>query len=307
MLSGTDPDTLRFGHAQKMPPPSVFGTNRRRRFNLATLCFNVLLPWFMFSAIYSLMSFRIHYDSSSFAWLIVLCSFGVSIVNIILGIMAKQRDLDPLWYFYSATACFAAVALGAFFGNMNFSYNMRPYYQIETLEMYPGVSPARDKGSQLMDAGRVYFTDGVGIDMKRAMGFRQSELYCVAPIVIGNEKLPSYDFWAVGTNCCSGVSSDFRCGEYNNPQARAGLRLMRDDQRQFFRLAVQQAEAAYNIKSAHPLFFEWMADPVSAVNTYQENGFKNFLLGTFAYLCFTCFSVVVVVFITANSLASVGG
>lgn len=60
----------------------------------------------------------------------------------------------------------------------------------------------------------------------------------MAPIVNGNAALATYDFWAVGLNCCSGVSSDFRCGEFNNQHARSGLRLMRDDQRPFYRQAL---------------------------------------------------------------------
>ena len=134
--------------------------------------------------------------------------------------------------------------LAAILGDLNFWYYMQPYYDIENLNTYPSVNPAREKGQQLMDAGRVYFADGTSLDMKKAMAFKNLDLYCVAPIVQGTEQLASYDFWAVGINCCSGVSSDFRCGEFNNVHARAGLRVMKDDQRPFFRLAVQQAEAA---------------------------------------------------------------
>merc|ERR1719428_1211955 len=118
------------------------------------------------------------------------------------------------------------------------------------------------------------------LDMKKAMGFKNLDLYCVAPIVNGDNQLASYDFWAVGINCCSGVSSDFRCGEFNNPHARSGLRLLRDDQRSFFRLAVQQAEAAYNLKAIHPLFFYWTDDPTSDMQSMLEEGYRFFFIGT---------------------------
>jgi len=222
----------------------------------------------------------------------VLAGFAVAFVTGGLAWKAKIRDRDPMWYTYAALSFLLATILACAFGDMNFWYNMQPFYDIENLNTYPSVNPAREKGAQLMDAGRVYFADGAGLDPKKAMGFKNLDLYCVAPIVHGQEQLASYDFWAVGINCCSGVSSDFRCGEFNNPHARSGLRLMRDDQRPFFRLAVQQAEAAYNLKATHPLFFYWMQDPVAEMNSYRDDGFKYYLLGVFTYFAFNLFCVV---------------
>lgn len=304
VLHGANADGLHFGPKKRMPPASVFGPSPRR-FNLITIGFNIFVPWLLFTALYAVMSFSMHYRAPSVAWLLVSSSFGVVIIAGLLAFRAKRNCRDPLWYGYFATACLVAIVVATIAGNANYTYNMRPFYQIETMNMYPAVNPAHEKGSQLMDAGRIHFAEGTGIDMRRAMGFRNFDLFCVAPIVIGNEKMASYDFWAVGTNCCSGVSSDFRCGGYNNPKARSGLRLMSDQDRPFYRLAVQQAEAAYNIKSTHPIFFYWMEDPLDEINKYQETGFKEFFIGFIAYLTFNTFCVAATVISFASG--SIGG
>eukprot|EP00929_Paragymnodinium_shiwhaense_P084662 TRINITY_DN4528_c0_g2_i1.p1 TRINITY_DN4528_c0_g2~~TRINITY_DN4528_c0_g2_i1.p1 ORF type:complete len:303 (-),score=48.68 TRINITY_DN4528_c0_g2_i1:147-1055(-) len=279
-------------HLQKR---DVFTPGKRRRLNLVAICINIVMPWFVFVAIYAIMSFFIHYQHPTVAWTCVLAGYAVAGVTAFLAYRTKQRNQDPMWYTFATIVLVIAVTAGMLAGDMNFWYNMQPFYDIENLNTYPSVNPSREKGQQLMDAGRVYFSEGTALDMRKAMGFKNLDLYCVAPIVSGQQQLASYDFWAVGVNCCSGVSSDFRCGEFNNPQARSGLRLMRDDQRPFFRLAVQQAEAAYNIKATHPLFFYWMQDPVAQMNIYRDEGFKFFLLGIFTHFAFNLFLVIAAV------------
>lgn len=281
-----------FGAADARAGGGIFMPGKRRRINLVAICSNIFVPWFAFSAVYAAMSFSLHYTRPTLAWACVLLGLGVAGLAGLLAQQTRQQQRDPMWYTFATIALLFAVLSAAIIGDANFWYNMQPFYDIENLNTYPSVNPARERGQQLMDAGRVYFSDGVGLDMRKGMGFQNMDMYCVAPIVSGEEQLASYDFWAVGVNCCSGVSSDFRCGEFNNPHARSGLRLMRDDQRPFFRLAVQQAEAAYNIKSTHPLFFYWMQDPVAEMNSYRDEGFKFYLLGVFTHFAFNLFCVI---------------
>jgi len=237
------------------------------------------------------MSFTIHYISTKYAHGIVCLGYGVAIASLCLAYRAKMRNYDPRWYHFAAVDFFVAVTLGAVFGDMNFHYTMKTFYDIENLNTYPSVNPSVEPGQQLMDVGRMYFSEGTHLDLKKTAAFKNNDVYCVTPITIGNDKLPSYDFWAVGLNCCSGEVADYHCGEYDNPNARAGLRLMRDDQRPFYRMAIQQAEAAFNIKAQHPLLLFWLQDPIAEMNSYHEDGFRIYLLGILIYFVANCFFV----------------
>jgi hypothetical protein len=111
----------------------------------------------------------------------------------------------------------------------------------------------------------------------------------------------SIDFWAVGMDCCNQTSGEFWCGQVGNPRARAGMRMLRDDSRPFYALAVQvwaakrcpedvntvsgvRAEAPLIcLPAKHPLFFYWVVDPMLEVDTFAARSSTLFYsqLGVF--------------------------
>jgi hypothetical protein len=272
---------------------SVFAPGVRSRVNLVPILLNMLGPAALFNVVFLLLSFKYHYQNPSQVWLFVAGAFFIVFIMLATSCYRsnQQRDRPPMWYQFTALICVIAVSLAAVGGALNFHYNMRPYYLAVNLNSYPAVNPARDYGQQLMDAGKAYFTDGVHLDLKKAIAFKNTDLYCVAPIKVGDKRLSHYDFWAVGKNCCGGTSSDFRCGQFNNPYARSGLRVLWPADVAYYRLAVQMAEATYNIQAPHPLFFYWVQDPVAEILRYPDIGFRMYLIAT---LTFFGFNVIVV-------------
>mmetsp|Transcript_124625 Transcript_124625/g.399064 ORF Transcript_124625/g.399064 Transcript_124625/m.399064 type:complete len:254 (+) Transcript_124625:1142-1903(+) len=205
----------------------------------------------------------------------------------------EQTTRDPFWYMFLSGTMLVAWTAAFCLGETNWWNNVVPYLELQTLDVRFDVDPATTVGQQLMDVGRVTFQKGTQLDLKQSIGFKNGDQYCVAPIVSSAGGKPeSYDFWAIGLNCCSGGTADFHCGEYLNPKARAGLRIMREDQRAFYRLAVQQAEASYNIHANHPLFFYWMEDPQAELESYKDDAQQSFYLGS---LAFSALQVVLVV------------
>jgi len=284
---------------------SPFVHHQRKKVNTVAICISLVIPSALFCMMYWVMSFFPHYKTPLLCYLVVfagLCFVAFTaflafdavkkkqcggVVQFVAGNHSDARR-EPTWLIFLFATCLQAWILGVVLGEMNYMKHTQPYYDVSNLETYPSVDPSTMRGQQLMDAGRVMFTPGSRLDLSRSRGYKNLENYCVAPIVSAHDvrPVPSYDFWAVGVGCCSGNQADFHCGEFDNPRASAGLRLMQDDQRAFFRLAVEQAEAAYNIKAEHPLFFHWMQDPVQEVNEYMDQGFKYYFFGVSVYLVF---------------------
>lgn len=292
------------GAAGPMKAPVARGP--RRRMNIVAVILALLVPVGVFAVVLAATSFSLHYQQPSIMYLIVgftlvaLLAVGAVALDAVRRKARNEPQREPTWYvFIFATGLLAwVIALAA--GSTNFHSNMQPFYDVLNLNTYPSVDPSKMRGQQMMDAGRVVFVDTARVDITKSMAFKNLEVYCVAPITLdgGNSTfstLASYDFWAVGLGCCSGAAADFHCGEFNNPRAHAGLRLMQDEQRPYFRLAVQQAEAAYNIKAPHPIFLHWMQDPIAEVNAYQDDGVKYFLLGLFSHFVFQLFLVIAAV------------
>lgn len=278
-----------------MPPPG-----RQRRLNIFAICLNIFMPWILFCLVAAMLSFEMHYTKPELCQTLIIITV---VLLVLLGaldvlyMMWRRRTGEAslatsTWLLFLCVSCLVAIGVAVPLGNHNFWASSQVFFDITALNSYNGVDPARMRGQELMDAGRVMFVNGTRLDLTRAMGFRNVETYCVAPItggaVVGNPPLAAYDFWAVGKDCCSSNSADFRCGEYNNLEARAGVRLMRDEDRAFFRLAVQQAESAYGIKATHPLFFHWVRDPVAETFQYQQGAFQTYMVAMFAFFAFQC-------------------
>jgi len=244
------------------------------------LRFGFILPWLLFALVSCVVSTLSNMISLALTAVLLFAAFA--------WVVQSLRSGSGMFTIVALNVA-VAVAVGYIWGDYVHQRFMKPFQDISNLNTYPNVHPSLYNGQQLMDAGEIEFIAGSHLDLAKSYGFKNEDIYCVAPVVgpdqkAGNgTKLATYDFWAVGTNCCSGHTPDYHCGEFSNPRARKGLRLMRDDERNFFRLAVEEAKAAYNIEANHPVFMYWMENPSIEVKQYQEDGYSRFYLGLLAF------------------------
>lgn len=207
-----------------------------------------------------------------------------------------------------------ALAISMLGGEMNYQWHLASYYEFQDLAAYTDIDPMADKGQSYMDAGQMYFREYSKVDVEQMVVYRSHRVYCAAPILVtpvtnqdgkqdveraGHFQLPqssTVDFWAIGMDCCDQETRSFTCGAVGDSRARAGIRLLRDDVRPFYTLAVQEWEARLcplddNTlqgrsqasplicpRARHPLFFHWVVDPLLEVDNFFEKGSSMFNL-----------------------------
>lgn len=291
-------------------------TRRRGPFSCVAVIVGILWPLFMFVTVYWLMSFSLRHFRETLAltlgpalsFFLCLLHFGNTYVRFMKG-----EPTRGLWAL--VVTLWSAFILGIILGDINYHSYASIYYQYQDLLSYPNLDPDMDRGQTYMDSGIVYFKESTYVASTKAVAFQSTAIYCAAPIIrnpLENQEgsvavetegpiVPptsgTVDWWAVGINCCDPAGNGFTCGEVGNPMARAGIRMLREDARPFFLMAVQEWDSQYKLPSKHPLFFYWVQDPLTQIDGYLINAKNSFFTATTYFFVFTTFITFFVMYI----------
>lgn len=270
----------------------VNNQNRKEQF-VFLIIGNLIFPAVLFSVLLFIICSEWRYTDPH----LLGGSLAGSIIVLIVGIWFIVFVTKKFHSF--AFLCTVGVIAGVGVGEFVYRTDLLPVYTMTAMRERTNVDPAQTPGDSIRDTGRVYFSEGSKVDTMRGMSYKTYDTYCVAPITtgiysrdIGPETLNSYGYWAIGTNCCSSADPNFqRCGQSVESLAgvndHAGLRLMFPEQVPYFKLAVEQAEAEFNIKATeNPLFFYWVADPLLETANFERQGFNAKISWAFFYTSF---------------------
>mmetsp|Transcript_33592 Transcript_33592/g.62958 ORF Transcript_33592/g.62958 Transcript_33592/m.62958 type:complete len:317 (+) Transcript_33592:69-1019(+) len=280
---------LAYGAAGKV---QSLGRGRTLRLGLFPLLASIALPWGFFALTYIALASSVHYIAP---WqtvaavvggaFVLLCFFFAWLDSRYKGGDRQNRSMLVLYFFYFFLAW--TVGLGA--GSASYTAYTEKWFELTRLNIYKGVDPDVSRGAQLMDAGAINFLPGTHVMLNMSMGFQDRELWCAAPLQRGDLAPVTFDFWLVGKGCCQASRPGFHCGSARHPHGD-GLdtsRAMEENDLRYYKLAVKQAEAAYGIVAAQPLFLHFLQpeevqDPALLEGQAQQS-LKNWLLG---YLVF---------------------
>jgi len=104
------------------------------------------------------------------------------------------------WFLSLGLLSLFAVINAVLCGNYNYWNHMFQYWSYDENRAYTNVLPTEPAASHA-DAGKIVFADTARVDTTRAVGFKMSTVYCVAPI-LDDTQLDRVEYWAAGTDCC---------------------------------------------------------------------------------------------------------
>jgi hypothetical protein len=223
--------------------------------------------------------------AASFLPAVCLAVYAGGIYKTIRNSVARSSSV-VFWLYWPCCrflACMVAVGLAWTVGN-NIWYNQwQLYYEYAHLQAYDNVDTYSVTGNRMQDAGLVVFNETNGVDRARGSCLVSDHIYCIAPIVRGGQlnrldkqnRVGINDVFMAGIDCCSCPMTDFRCGDYADPHTPiGGMRLLNEESRKLFRVAMQKWSVDWDKKTTHGIFFNWVNDPVAKWKELWAHGWN---------------------------------
>lgn len=244
----------------------------------------MVIPWIIFTAVTCSFAFSYHH----YPQIVFMVSAGCIAMSGIYFSMSGRYE--GRWYMFLAGLILMATVFGVLVGYLTYHEYFLQFYAYDENRAYTNVLPSEPAAAHA-DAGKIDFSQSSRIDTTKAVGYKQGDVYCVAP-VMDEMQTSRVEYWAAGVNCCS-QRSTFDCNDAGDVNARSGVVILDTNSwfgwfpsdRDKYEKAVKQAEAAFDIVSApNPLFIKWVTDPKAVQDDFYKNGISVLLAGTFVYL-----------------------
>lgn len=224
------------------------------------------VAWGLLSGICLLFGLTYH-NSSTQIWAVVF----IAVVSLSMILYQSVRLYSESTFHKISVVVAAwlllAVVVGTFIGLFSYDCCIGEYWDSQKLEARENVLPS-EPAAAFASAGEIVFADEARVDPSKAVGYKDSRVFCVAPIA-GDGPTDTVQFWAAGIDCC-GARDSFVCDDSWNPKAHAGVviqnktkwSMMNEDLHSQYLKAVKLAEVTYSIASAKkPIFVRWVSDP----------------------------------------------
>lgn len=228
----------------------------------------VVIPVLMF--VWELLIWMmVQHISTNSCWLITMTlaiTSGCAVMLWYLGIRWGSVSLLSL-----GGLCLVAVILGTGLGRQGWDNSWQEFWWMNIGQQLIESTAATPAAARSDAASLSFLNDTTtSVDASQSAGFKDTDLYCVAPIMSPATAGAEYgrvNFWAVGINCCTkyGVftcdSAREASGGYGIVQLQGGYPCPSCNVDKF-RKAVSKAEAMYGLVSApDALFVRWVEHP----------------------------------------------
>lgn len=247
------------------------------------------VPWVIFIMLVISFSFAFHHYSV----LVLTLVLAWATVSCIFLLLDFRERMGGQWFLFLGIMCIIGTINGTLAGLYNYHTHMFHYWSYSESRAYTNVLPSEPAASHA-DASKIVFTTSARLDTTRAVGYKASTTYCVAPI-LDESSTRNVEYWAAGIDCCP-ARGDFACDDAWNPVARSAVVMVDSDgifasKKDMFNKAVQQAKVSFNLFGPdEPLLVRWVVDPQQIQDDYWRGGIGFLVAVIFIYLLISIIS-----------------